>query len=79
MSKGNVVPIGLWNSFGMYDKAMGIVIDILGEDITEPYKVSVVKRECKIMLPLSVPLEKLQGRDDVTITFTETTSNIFVH
>lgn len=71
--------IGVQNSFGMYDKAMGIVTDILGEDITEPYKVSVLRGECKITLPLSVPLDKLCGRDDVTVTFTETTSNIIVH
>lgn len=75
----NIVNIGTTNSFGQYDKAMGIVTDVLGDELTDEYNISVMKGVCKITLPMSVPLDKLCGRDDVTVTFGDSTSMILVH
>lgn len=67
------------NSFGMYDKAMDLVTDVLGEELQDIYQISVVNNVCKVIMPLHVPLHMLSGRDDITVSFINNTSEILVH
>lgn len=71
--------IGSNNSFGMYDKAMDIVTAVLGEDIVDVFRVSIVNSVCKIVVPMYVSLMPLVGRTDVTVVLNDNTSEIFVH
>jgi hypothetical protein len=68
-----------FNSFDMYDKALDIVDQIFGEEITEKYFIRVVNGVCRILLPLSVPLTALSNRDDVSINFAGDFTVVAVH
>lgn len=65
-------------SFNLYDKAMDIVTALFGEEITDQFKISVKDKVTKVIVPMSISLLPLVGRTDVTVTLTDTTSEILV-
>ena len=67
------------NSFDAYDKAMDVVVQVLGEELTENYNIFVHDGQCKVFLPIHVSLDALQGRTDLTISLVNNTSEILVH
>lgn len=67
------------NSFSLHDKAMDIVTTVLGEDIMDVFRVSIINKVCKVVVPMYVSLMPLAGRNDITVVLKDNTSEIFVH
>jgi len=72
-------PVVNHNTFTMYDKAMEIVDVVLGEDLGEVFKISVVNQVCKVKFPLYVSLLPLQFREDITVDMGEDFTVITIH
>ena len=67
------------NSFDQHDKAMDVVIAVLGDELKDTYNIWVHDGVCKVFLPMHVPLDMLSGRDDLTVNLINNTSEITVH
>lgn len=66
------------NSFSLYDKALDIVTALFGEEITDQFKISVENKVTKVIVPMWISLLPLAGRNDITVTLLDTTSEILV-
>lgn len=67
------------NNFNMFDKAMDLVIAVLGEELKDVYNILIQNNVCKVFFPLHVPLNALCGREDITVNFENSASVVLVH